>query len=209
MEKLNVTKLAQDARKLAVEKNLSREIVSLIRNKDETRVIIKAWDDSRMESEYMYFDNSNSEATIAVLAKVLITFSFYNLDLPTYKEKEDVREEQGQEEQVPEDAPKSEKPTKVNKGNTKSNAVGSKEKQERKARAVPELKEEEKSVPYNREKEEHKILLAGHLKKEYGADWAKKEGVGEFAKSLQGLPFIDKSGRIVPSFNAKLVEFFA
>lgn len=117
--------------------------------------------------------------------------------------KEEVKEEVKKEE------PKKEKATRTKKV-----------KEEPKSEVVEEIPEVIKEAPapvdksivkYDRMTLAHSSTLSSYLTKTYGEGWKKVAPPVEikaFSESLNGQPFLDKEGNIVPSFKEQLATFF-
>lgn len=66
-------------------------------------------------------------------------------------------------------------------------------------------------VKYDRMTLAHSSTLSSYLTKTYGEGWKKVAPPAEikaFSESLNGQPFLDKEGNIVPSFKEQLATFF-
>lgn len=75
----------------------------------------------------------------------------------------------------------------------------------------PKKKEEIKAITYDSTIAEHKSILAGYLAKKYNTAWktvAPAEEIKAFTSSLNGQPFIDLSGNILPAFLEQIHTFF-
>lgn len=66
-------------------------------------------------------------------------------------------------------------------------------------------------VTYDSTNTEHKSILAGYLSKKYDSAWktvAPAEEIKKFTASLNGQPFLDDTGAIVPVFLEQIHTFF-
>lgn len=72
-------------------------------------------------------------------------------------------------------------------------------------------KKEVKTVAYDSTIAEHKSILAGYLAKKYDTAWktvAPAEEIKAFTASLNGQPFLDDAGNILPVFLEQVHTFF-
>ena len=72
-------------------------------------------------------------------------------------------------------------------------------------------KKEVKTVAYDSTIAEHKSILAGYLSKKYDTAWktvAPAEEIKAFTSSLNGQPFLDDVGNILPVFLEEIHTFF-
>lgn len=72
-------------------------------------------------------------------------------------------------------------------------------------------KKEPKAVTYDSTIAEHKSILAGYLSKKYDTAWktvAPAEEIKAFTSSLNGQPFLDDAGNILPVFLEQIHTFF-
>ena len=72
-------------------------------------------------------------------------------------------------------------------------------------------KKEPKTVAYDSTIPEHKSILAGYLSKKYDTAWktvAPAEEIKAFTASLNGQPFLDDAGNILPVFLEQIHTFF-
>lgn len=72
-------------------------------------------------------------------------------------------------------------------------------------------KKEPKVVTYDSTIGEHKSILAGYLSKKYDTAWktvAPAEEIKAFTSSLNGQPFLDDAGNILPVFLEQIHTFF-
>lgn len=66
-------------------------------------------------------------------------------------------------------------------------------------------------IAYDSTNTEHKSILAGYLSKKYDTAWktvAPAEEIKKFTASLNGQPFLDDTGAIVPVFIEQIHTFF-
>lgn len=76
---------------------------------------------------------------------------------------------------------------------------------------IEQPKEKSKSVVYDSGVTEHKSILAGYLSKKYDTAWktvAPAEEIKKFTTSLNGQPFLDDVGNILPVFLEQIHTFF-
>jgi len=108
----------------------------------------------------------------------------------------------------PEPEPVVEEPVKEKKTRAK------KEKPVEVQQEVPPVIEPETKVnlvAYDSTNTEHKSILAGYLSKKYDSAWktvAPAEEIKKFTSSLNGQPFLDDTGAIVPVFLEQIHTFF-